>query len=261
MFFAPVQRSGNWMTSQITKSSRSPLAQAKLSVMRIGVAFIIASTLSWPVAAQNETADLSQGIRIKSLRQEANSKTQIVTARDNVQISYPARQLQARANFAQYFIKEQRMVMTGDVYVKYQGNTLQGETITYTVRDGQFLVVPKAGQVVESVYNAAPAGKARQNVIIRSDRQEANSKTQVVIARDNVQIAYPSQNLRARANIAQFFAKEQRLVLSGNVVALQKGNSIQGETLTYSIKEGKFVAMPRSGGSVESIYVIPESGN
>jgi lipopolysaccharide export system protein LptA len=212
-----------------------------------------------PSIAQNEV-DSSQGIRIRSLRQEANSKTQIVTARDNVQISYPARQMQARANFAQYFIKEQRMVLSGDVYVKYQGNTLRGENITYTIRDGQFLVTPKTGQVVETVYNAAPEGKARQNMTIRSSRQEANSKTQVIVAQDNVQLAYPAQSLRARADRAQFFGKEQKIVLSGSVVAIQKGNSIQGETLTYSIKDGRFVALPRNGGTVDSIYVIPDNG-
>jgi lipopolysaccharide export system protein LptA len=212
-----------------------------------------------PSTAQNEV-DSNQGIRIRSLRQEANSKTQIVTARDNVQISYPARQIQARADFAQYFIKEQRMVLSGNVYIKQQGNTLQGETITYTIRDGQFSVVPKPGQVVEAVYNAAPAGKARQDMTIRSSRQEANSKTQIVVAQDNVQLAYPAQNLRARADRAQFFGKEQKIVLSGSVVAIQKGNSIQGETLTYSIKDGRFVATPRSGGTVDSIYVIPDDG-
>jgi lipopolysaccharide export system protein LptA len=199
-----------------------------------------------------------QGLRIKAVRQAANSKTQVVTASNNVQISYPARQLRARADQAQYYIKEQRLVMTGNVYVTQQGNTLQGETITYSIRDGQFLVVPKPGRLVESVYNAADRGKPRQDVRIRSDRQEANSKTQVIIARDHVQIYYPTQRLRAKAQMAQFYAKEQKLVLSGNVVAIQQGNSIQGETLTYSIKEGQFVALPKSGGVVDSIYVVPE---
>ncbi len=199
-----------------------------------------------------------QGIRIKAVRQAANSKTQVVTANDNVQISYPARQLRARADVAQYYIKEQRLVMTGNVFVTQQGNSLQGETITYSIRSGQFLVVPKPGKLVESVYNVAESGKGRQDVIIRSDRQEANSKTQVVIARDNVQISYPTQRLRAKARLAQFYAKEQKLVLSGNVVAIQQGNSIQGEVLTYSIKQGQFVARPKSGGVVDSIYVVPE---
>jgi lipopolysaccharide export system protein LptA len=209
-----------------------------------------------PIAAQSDT---SQGIRIKAMRQEANSKTQVVIARDNVQISYPARQLQARADFAQYMIKEQRLLLSGNVYVRYQnGNSLQGERITYSLRDGQFNIVPKSGQPVESVFNAATGKQARQDVIIRSNSQEANSKTQIVTARDNVQISYPTQRLRAKAQTAQFFGKEQKIVLRGNVVAIQKGNSIQGETLTYSIKAGQFVATPRSGGAVESIYVVPD---
>jgi lipopolysaccharide export system protein LptA len=231
------------------------------SLVRLGLAVILAgSALTLPTLAQNET-ESNQGISIKSLRQEANSKTQIVTARDNVQIYYPARQLQARADFAQYFIKEQRMLLSGNVFIKQQGNTLQGETITYTIRDGQFLVTPKQGEVVQSVYNAAPEGKPRQNMTIRSSRQEANSKTQVVVAQDNVQLAYPTQSLRARADRVQFFGKEQKIVMSGSVVALQKGNSIQGETLTYSIKDGRFLALPKSGGTVNSIYVIPNDGN
>ncbi len=227
--------------------------------VKLGLAVMLGSALTMPTLAQNET-ESNQGISIKSLRQEANSKTQIVTAQDNVQIYYPARQLQARADFAQYFIKEQRMLLSGNVFIKQQGNTLQGERITYTIRDGQFLVTPKEGEVVQSVYNAAPEGKPRQNMTIRSSRQEANSKTQVVVAQDNVQLAYPTQNLRARADRAQFFGKEQKIVLSGSVIALQRGNSIQGETLTYSIKDGRFLALPKSGGTVNSIYVIPNDG-
>jgi lipopolysaccharide export system protein LptA len=251
MLFAPVR---------LVRSRQLITKLTLVAALACGASILpLIASLAPSAIAQNEV-DNSQGIRIRSLRQEANSKTQIVTARDNVQISYPARQMQARANFAQYFIKEQRMVLSGDVYVRYQGNTLQGENITYTIRDGQFLVTPKNGQVVETVYNAAPEGKARQNMIIRSSRQEANSKTQVVIAQDNVQLAYPAQSLRARADRAQFFGKEQKIILSGSVVAIQKGNSIQGETLTYSIKDGRFVAMPRSGGTVDSIYVIPDDG-
>jgi lipopolysaccharide export system protein LptA len=224
-----------------------------VAVLALGVGLLPVAS---PTAAQS---DAGQGIRIKALRQEANSKTQIVTARDNVQISYPARQLQARADFAQYLIKEQRLLLSGNVYVRYQnGNSLQGEKITYSIRDGQFTILPKSGQPVESVYNAATGNQSRQDVVIRSNRQEANSKTQIVIARDNVQIYYPSQRLRAKAQMAQFYGKEQKIVLSGNVVAIQKGNSIQGETLTYSIKDGQFVATPRSGGAVESIYVVPD---
>jgi lipopolysaccharide export system protein LptA len=251
MFFA--QRSTN---PRANPMARQPLGSligrwSLAVVLAIGGGMLPSTT---PISAQS-----ASGIRIKALRQEANSKTQIVTARDNVQISYPARQLQARADFAQYLIKEQRLVLSGNVYVRYQnGNSLRGERIVYTIKDGQFTILPKSGQPVEAVYNAATGNQSPQEVVIRSDRQEANSKTQIVIARDNVQISYPSQRLRAKAQMAQFYGKEQKIVLSGNVVAIQKGNSIQGETLTYSIKEGQFVATPRSGGSVESIYIVPD---
>jgi lipopolysaccharide export system protein LptA len=220
----------------------------------IGAAIV---PLGLPAQGQSEAGG-GGGIRIRSLRQEANSKTQILTARDNVQISYPSRQLQARADFAQYSIKEQRLYLRGSVYARYQGNSLQGEQMSYSIRSGQFVVLPKTGELVEATYNAATGNQSRQDMTIRSKRQEANSKTQVVLATDNVQISYPAQRLRAKAQQAQFYGKEQKIVLSGNVVAVQRGNSIQGETLTYSIKEGQFVAMPRSGGAVESIYVIPD---
>jgi lipopolysaccharide export system protein LptA len=231
-----------------------------MSLGRSTIQGVLALSLwgSW-LGASVPAQSAEQGIRIKALRQAANSKTQVVTASDNVQISYPARRLRARADIAQYYIKEQRLVMNGNVYVTQQGgSSLQGESITYSIRSGQFWVNPKPGRLVESVYNAAENGKGRQDVVIRSDRQEANSKTQVVVARSNVQIYYPTQRLRAKANLAQFYAKEQKLVLSGNVVAVSKGNSIQGETLTYSIKQGQFVALPKNGGVVDSIYVIPE---
>jgi lipopolysaccharide export system protein LptA len=230
-----------------------------LSVRSIMPGAIVALCLGGLTAmAAVPAPKVDQGLRIKAVQQSANSKTQVATASRNVQISYPARQLRARADVAQYYYQEQRLVMTGNVYVTQQGNSLQGETITYSLRTGQFLVVPKAGKLVESVYNAAASGQPRQDVSIRSDRQEANSKTQIVIARNNVQISYPAQRLRAKAQLAQFNAKEQKLVLSGNVVAVQQGNSIQGEVLTYSIKQGQFVALPKSGGVVDSIYVIPE---
>jgi lipopolysaccharide export system protein LptA len=249
MFFA--RRSAGLLGRQWGGSmGRWTLAMALALALPLGTG--IGSTIL-PVAAQNEG-----GIRIRALRQEANSKTQIVTARENVQISYPARQLQARADFAQYFIKEQRLVFSGNVYVRQKGNSLQGSKITYNLKDGQFVITPKPGQPIESVYDAATGNQRRQEVIIRSYQQEANSKTQFVVARDDVQISYPSQSLRAKAQMAQFYGKEQKIVLSGNVVAIQRGNSIQGETLTYSIRDGQFVATPRSGGTVESIYVVPD---
>jgi lipopolysaccharide export system protein LptA len=37
---------------------------------------------------------------------------------------------------------------------------------------------------------------------------------------------------------------------------LQRGNSIRGETVTYLIDEGRFIAQPRNNQQVESIYIL-----
>jgi len=96
---------------------------------------------------------------------------------------------------------------------------------------------------------------------VRSDIQEANSETGVITARGNVQIDYPARQLQATAAQAQYFTKEGRLVLSGDVYVLQNGNSMRAETMTYLIDEGRFIATPQGKGQVESIYIVTEDGN
>ncbi|AFY58487.1 hypothetical protein Riv7116_6131 [Rivularia sp. PCC 7116] len=97
---------------------------------------------------------------------------------------------------------------------------------------------------------------------IRADVQEYNSNTQVVTARGNVQLSYPARQIKATAAQAQFFNRERRIILSGGVYILQGGtNSIRGETVTYLIDEGRFVATPKSGRQVESVYVVDDAPN
>jgi len=101
--------------------------------------------------------------------------------------------------------------------------------------------------------------EAGRSLTLRSDVQEANSKTGVVTARGNVQINYPARQIQATSAQAQYFSRERRIVLSGNVYVLQQGNSLRGETVTYLIDEGKFVALPDAPKQVESIYLVPEA--
>jgi len=97
-------------------------------------------------------------------------------------------------------------------------------------------------------------------ITLRADIQEANARTGVLTARGNVQVLYPARNIQATAAQAQYFSRERRIVLSGNVYVLQEGNSLRGETVTYLIDEGRFVALPQSQGEqVEAIYIVPES--
>jgi lipopolysaccharide export system protein LptA len=93
---------------------------------------------------------------------------------------------------------------------------------------------------------------------VRSDIQEANSRTGVITARGNVQVNYPARKIQATAAQAQYFSRERRLVLSGNVYVLQEGNSMRAETMTYLVDEGRFIATPQANQQVESIYLVTD---
>ena len=100
--------------------------------------------------------------------------------------------------------------------------------------------------------------EAQSTITVQSDIQEANSETGVFTARGNVQINFPDRQIQATATQAQYFSREQRLVLSGNVYVLQDGNSMQAEKMTYLIDEGRFIAMPESDQQVRSTYIVSE---
>ncbi|NJL44760.1 MAG: hypothetical protein HC922_01455 [Leptolyngbyaceae cyanobacterium SM2_3_12] len=96
-------------------------------------------------------------------------------------------------------------------------------------------------------------------ITLRSDVQEANSITGVITARGNVQIDYPARQIQATSAQAEYYSNERRIVLSGNVLINQEGNTLQAEVVTYLIDEGQFVAVPSPENQVESVYLVPES--
>lgn len=106
---------------------------------------------------------------------------------------------------------------------------------------------------------ANPAAPPPQPLRLESDIQEANSITGVITARGNVRINYPARQIQATAVQAQYFSRERRIVLRGDVYVLQEGNSLRGEVITYLIDEGRFVAQPDRGEQVEAIYLVPDS--
>jgi len=114
--------------------------------------------------------------------------------------------------------------------------------------------------IAQAPQAAAPV-QSSQPMTLRSDIQEANSKTGVITARGNVQIYYPSRQIQATSAQAQYFSRERRIVLTGDVYVLQQGNSLRGETITYLIDEGRFVALPQAPKQVEAIYLLQESSS
>jgi len=123
----------------------------------------------------------------------------------------------------------------------------------------QILVLPTIVSAIAFTLplplKSQPASDGRA-LTVKAQVQEANSKTGVVTARGNVEMFYPARKIQATAAQAQYFSRERRIVLSGNVYVLQEGNSIQGENITYLIDEGRFIATPKTNGQVESIYII-----
>lgn len=102
-------------------------------------------------------------------------------------------------------------------------------------------------------------GQSGGAIQMKASRVEANSETGVVNATGNVRIDYPSRSIVATSAQAQYYSREQRIVLSGNVDVVQEGNSLRAETVTYLIEEGRFVATPGAEEQVEAVYILPES--
>lgn len=96
------------------------------------------------------------------------------------------------------------------------------------------------------------------SITLKSDIQESNAKTGIITARGNVQINYPARQIQATAAQAQYYSRERRLILTGDVYVIQEGNSMRAEEMTYLIDEGRFIATPQSDRQVESTYIITE---
>jgi lipopolysaccharide export system protein LptA len=116
---------------------------------------------------------------------------------------------------------------------------------------------PTANSALAQAPAAAPADA--QRLRLDADTTEANAVTGVITARGNVQINYPARQIQATSVQAQYYSREGRIVLSGNVYVLQAGNSLRGETITYLVNEGRFVALPAAGQQVQSIYIIQDT--
>ena len=92
-------------------------------------------------------------------------------------------------------------------------------------------------------------------VTIESDLQKADNSTGVVTATGNVRIIYPDQRVVATARQAQYFSREGRVVLSGDVDVIQdSGHSIQAERLVYLVERERIVAEPAPGQQVITHY-------
>lgn len=90
-------------------------------------------------------------------------------------------------------------------------------------------------------------------VTIESDLQQADNQTGVVTATGNVRITYPERGMVATSRQAQYFSREGRLVLSGDVDVIDAdGQRIRAERLVYTLDQERLLAQPMPGRQVRS---------
>ena len=116
---------------------------------------------------------------------------------------------------------------------------------------------PLAGSArAQSQADTPSAASALTNaglVSIESDVQKADNVTGVITASGNVRIVYPDQRVVATARQAQYFSKEARIVLRGDVDVIQSdGKSLRAERVTVLLDSKRVVAEPRAGQQVVS---------
>ncbi|MBN3872429.1 MULTISPECIES: LptA/OstA family protein [unclassified Nostoc] len=133
-----------------------PISQMRRFGLALMLPVALLGTFVFPNQVQTATGQTSGGNRPLTIRadvQEYDAKNQVITARGNVQMSYPARQIQATSAQAQYFSKERRIDFSGNVYILQQGgNSIRAEKVTYLIDEGRFVALPQSNRQVESIY-------------------------------------------------------------------------------------------------------------
>ena len=123
--------------------------------------------------------------------------------------------------------------------------------------------IPGAASAPAQAEPAAPAQPARLStglVTIESDQQRADQLTGVITATGNVRIVYPDERVVATARQAQYFSKENRVVLSGDVDIVQEGgNLIRAERVVYLVDGERLIAIPPTGQQVFSRVRIQQT--
>jgi lipopolysaccharide export system protein LptA len=104
----------------------------------------------------------------------------------------------------------------------------------------------------------APTGM----VTIESDVQQADNQNGIVTATGNVRIVYADRGMTATSRQAQYFSKEGRLVLTGDVDVIDTdGQRLRAERLVYLLDSERMVAQPPDGKQVFSQFRLQQQGS
>jgi lipopolysaccharide export system protein LptA len=104
----------------------------------------------------------------------------------------------------------------------------------------------------------APTGM----VTIESDVQQADNQNGIVTATGNVRIVYADRGMTATSRQAQYFSKEGRLVLTGDVDVIDRdGQRLRAERLVYLLDSERMLAEPPAGKQVFSKLKLQQEGD
>ena len=91
-------------------------------------------------------------------------------------------------------------------------------------------------------------------ITIESDQQSADNSTGVVTASGNVRIVHADRGVVATSRQAQYFTKEERIVLRGDVDVVQNdGHALRADQVIYLLREDRAKAVPLGGGARSSV--------
>ena len=90
-------------------------------------------------------------------------------------------------------------------------------------------------------------------ITIESDHQTSDNSIGVVTAQGNVRLIHVDSGIVATSRQAQYFMKEESIVLSGDVDIVQKnGDLLQADRIVYSLAEERALATPSKDEQVFS---------
>ena len=115
---------------------------------------LLASLSLSPVIVSAQQSIETGLITIESDQQTADNSIGVVTAQGNVRLVHVDRGIVATGRQAQYFIKEESIVLSGDVdIVQKNGDLLQADRIVYSLVDERALATPSENEQVFSQWS------------------------------------------------------------------------------------------------------------
>ncbi|MBP2632645.1 MAG: OstA family protein [Firmicutes bacterium] len=124
-------------------------------------------------------------------------------------------------------LDENHIVAVGNVVMKKAESTLYGPQVDY-YSDKQYAIINTDARIVN------PDGT------LTADKLESYMADNRIVGTGNAHIVSQTKNLDATGDVATYYGGEGqkgKIVLSGNAVAVQDGNTLRGKTLTLYMND------------------------